>query len=183
VEGNVWSSFRHDPRHPANAGLRAADADRSLVHDVLAEAYADGRLDREELDARSAAASSARTLGELPPLLADLVATGGVPAALSPLPPAELERRAVEKYRADRREAVLRFLGPSLVCVVIWAVVMPGGFFWPAFVIAATFVSLLRTVVRREDLIEANRRSLARRHEKDQRRELERRRRQDRPEA
>src|SRR6187397_2068017 len=46
--GDLWASFQHDPRDPAVAPLRASDADRNLVHGVLTEAFADGRLDREE---------------------------------------------------------------------------------------------------------------------------------------
>ena len=117
---DLWSSFTHDPRRPTNAGLRASDGDRGVVQQVLTEAYADGRLDREEFDSRSAEAVSARTLGELPPLMADLVA----PDSGSPVPVADddLQRQAVAKYQSDRREAVLGLLGPSIVCVVIWLV-------------------------------------------------------------
>src|SRR6185295_13720980 len=71
--GDLWASFQHDPRDPAVAPLRASDADRNVVHGVLTEAFADGRLDREEYDERTAAALRARTLGQLPPLVVDLV--------------------------------------------------------------------------------------------------------------
>src|SRR3954449_13099797 len=70
---DVWASFQHDPRDPAVASLRASDADRNIVHNVLTEAFADGRLDREEYDERTAATMAARTLAQLPPLVADLV--------------------------------------------------------------------------------------------------------------
>ena len=71
--GDLWASFQHDPRDPAAAPLRASDADRNVVHGLLTEAFADGRLDREEYDERSAATLQARTLGEFPALVADLV--------------------------------------------------------------------------------------------------------------
>ena len=45
-----WESFRLDPRQPGHASLRASDADREIVRAVLADAYADGRLTREEYD-------------------------------------------------------------------------------------------------------------------------------------
>ncbi|MFC4784848.1 DUF1707 SHOCT-like domain-containing protein [Nocardioides sp. MAHUQ-72] len=171
---DLWSSFSHDPRDPACAGLRASDADRGVVQQVLAEAYADGRLDREELDSRSTAAGTARTLGELPPLVADLVAAPSARPAgeLARLSGEELQRRAVAEYESDRRDALLAFVGPSLVCVVIWAATNWGewGFFWPAFVIAGTALNLLRTLVRRPDMIDANRRRL----KKKQARELDR---------
>lgn len=167
--GDIWSSFTHDPRPPANAVLRASDADRDVVQQVLVEAYADGRLDREEFDSRSEAAGTARKLGDLPPLVSDLVAR--VPRNHSALVPAgEMQRRAVAKYQSDRREAFLGFLGPSLICVVIWFVLgMGGGFFWPGFVIAGTGINLIRTLVMRQDMIESNRRRL----EKKQAKELE----------
>ena len=167
-EANVWSSFRNDPRQPGNAGLRASDADRAVVQQVLTEAYADGRLDREELDARTATVSSARTLGELPPLLADLVApSSATPTGLDRMTPDQLERRAVAKYGSERREAFLGFVGPSLVTIAIWALVNNNGFFWPMFVMAFTFLNLLRTVVNRTDLIEHNKRTLLKQEERE----------------
>ncbi len=117
----VWASFSHDPRLGANAALRATDGDRDVVHQVLTDAYADGRLDREEFDTRTAQTAAARTLGELPPLLADLVAPAPLPSGgVLPVSAAVLRQRAVAKYRADRRDAFLGFLAPSFICLVIW---------------------------------------------------------------
>jgi hypothetical protein len=170
-EADVWSSFRLDPREPGNAGLRASDADRAVVQQVLTEAYADGRLDREELDARATTAGAARTLGELPPLLADLVAPPSAsPARLERVTRDELERRAVAKYESDRREAFLEFVGPSLVCTAIWFLIGGGGFFWPGFVIVFTFLNVLRVVVNRRDMVENNRRKQLLQEEKEARR-------------
>ncbi|MEV5439757.1 DUF1707 domain-containing protein [Streptomyces sp. NPDC052682] len=56
------------------AGLRASHAERDRVVDVLTVAAGDGRLTAEELDERVGAALSARTLGELAALTADLPA-------------------------------------------------------------------------------------------------------------
>ena len=97
----VWASFSHDPRLGPNAALRATDGDRDVVHQVLADAYADGRLDREEFDTRTAQTAAARTLGELPPLLADLVAPTPVPSG-GERPPEAATRRAA---RAGGRPA------------------------------------------------------------------------------
>ncbi|KKD07501.1 DUF1707 SHOCT-like domain-containing protein [Streptomyces sp. WM6386] len=58
----------------AAVGLRASHADRDRVVDVLRIAAGDGRLTAEELDERLEAALSARTLGELAGLTADLPA-------------------------------------------------------------------------------------------------------------
>ncbi|WP_151769664.1 DUF1707 SHOCT-like domain-containing protein [Streptomyces abyssomicinicus] len=62
--------------------LRASHADRDRVVDVLRVAAGDGLLTAEELDERLEVALSARTLGELEPLTADLppVAVAGAPA-------------------------------------------------------------------------------------------------------
>ena len=57
----VWGALSRDPRVPDQAAMRASDADRDVVLQVLTEAYADGRLDRDELDARTAATQAART--------------------------------------------------------------------------------------------------------------------------
>ena len=67
---NVWPRFRLDPR--LHTRLRAADEDRDIVRECLGEAFADGRLNREELDERLAAVGDARLLGDLLDSLADL---------------------------------------------------------------------------------------------------------------
>jgi hypothetical protein len=52
--------------------MRASDADRDRVAEVLREAFAEGRLDASEHTERIELAYQAKTLGELAPLLADL---------------------------------------------------------------------------------------------------------------
>jgi hypothetical protein len=65
-----------EPSGPgASPGVRASDADRDRVVDVLCAAAGDGRLTADEFDERLEAASSSRTLDELAGLTADL--TGG----------------------------------------------------------------------------------------------------------
>jgi hypothetical protein len=66
-----------DPRH-----LRASDADRELIANVLREAAGDGRLTMAELDERLDAVYAAKTYAELEPITHDLPATGAahVPA-------------------------------------------------------------------------------------------------------
>jgi hypothetical protein len=90
-----------------------------------------------------------------------------------PASPAELRQRAVAKYQADRRDALLGFLAPSLICLVIWFALGPTSFFWPGLVIAGTGINLMSMVVRRENIIEENLRRLAKRQAKEQARELE----------
>lgn len=54
------------------AELRASDADRDRIADVLREALAEGRLDPEEHAERIDAVYRAKTVGELEPLVRDL---------------------------------------------------------------------------------------------------------------
>ncbi|MET8762145.1 DUF1707 domain-containing protein [Lentzea sp. NPDC004782] len=56
--------------------LRASDADRERIAQVLHKATAEGRLDIHELDERLAAVYAAKTYGELAPITADLVLSG-----------------------------------------------------------------------------------------------------------
>jgi hypothetical protein len=167
-----WAEFSADPRDPATASLRASDRDRDVVLRVLAEAYADGRLTREEYDERADVAGRARTLGELPPLVTDLVPQA--PAApgndLVLATPEELQRRAVEAYRASRRRAVSGLASTTLVLTAIWFVLSGGnGFYWPVFVLVFGSANLLRVLLNRRDLVEEERRRL----EKKQRKSLE----------
>ena len=57
---------------PAEADLRASDADRERVAEALREAYAEGRLTAEEHSERVDSVYAAKTLGELVPLTVDL---------------------------------------------------------------------------------------------------------------
>jgi Domain of unknown function (DUF1707) len=69
--------------------LRASDADRDKVTELLHAAYAEGRIRYEEHSERTAAALSARTLDDLAVLTADLVPASPQPAALVPGPDRE----------------------------------------------------------------------------------------------
>ncbi|MYV54567.1 DUF1707 and DUF2154 domain-containing protein [Streptomyces sp. SID3212] len=63
-----------EPVEPA--GIRASDADRDRIADILREALAEGRLDAEEHSDRIDAVYRAKTLGELQPLVRDLPVAG-----------------------------------------------------------------------------------------------------------
>ncbi|MEU1279957.1 DUF1707 domain-containing protein [Streptomyces sp. NPDC005805] len=71
------------PAAPADAepALRASDADRDRIADILRDALAEGRLDAEEHAERIDAVYRAKTMGELEPLVRDLPATGHRSAA------------------------------------------------------------------------------------------------------
>ena len=57
--------------------MRASDADRQLVIEVLHNAYVDGRLTKDELDDRLGQVASARTFNDLAPITHDLVEMRG----------------------------------------------------------------------------------------------------------
>ncbi|MFE9673565.1 DUF1707 domain-containing protein [Streptomyces sp. NPDC006259] len=59
--------------------LRASDADRERVAEVLRDALAEGRLDMTEFEERLDATYRARTYGELTPVTRDLPAAGVAP--------------------------------------------------------------------------------------------------------
>ncbi|MEU9458124.1 DUF1707 domain-containing protein [Streptomyces sp. NPDC048312] len=63
------------------AGIRASDADRDRIADILREAMAEGRLTAEEHAERVDAVYRAKTVGELEPLVRDLPAPGGAARA------------------------------------------------------------------------------------------------------
>ena len=176
MSSSAWDRFAHDPRSPRTAALRASDRDRDVALDVLGEAFADGRLDREEYDARAAAVTAARTLGDLVEHLSDLVPD---PLDRSPvvrhaagLPvPTDVHEQAVRRWAKDRREALTGLVGLSLITWTIWAVTMLGGFPWPLFPVLAAVVNLLRIQMQKQDIVEDHERSLLKRQAK----ELERR--------
>ena len=173
----VWARFTQDPRTPSAAGLRAADRDRDVVLQVLSEGYADGRLDRQEYDERAETASRTKTLGELPPLIADLVpdTPTGPGRELATASPRDLDQRAVAAYQARRRNALSGMLVPTVITFVIWFAINfgPNGwqfsFPWPVFVLLGTGINLIRVLVHKQDLILEEREKL----EKKRRRALE----------
>jgi hypothetical protein len=134
--------------------MRASDADREVVRAVLVDAYADGRLTREEYDDRLNTLYGSRTLGELPALVTDLVLPDGPAMAPAPLLAAELRQRGARKWRKDVEESIAAFLVPAIICTVIWIAATGRGFFWPAFPMLFLGINLLKTVVQRESVIE-----------------------------
>lgn len=69
------------PEGPDPREIRASDADRDQIAEVLRRAAGDGRLTLEELDERLSALYSAKTYGELEPITRDLpIGTETAPA-------------------------------------------------------------------------------------------------------
>ncbi len=73
---------RVDHRH-----LRASDADRERVAEVLRNSAAEGRLELDELDERLRAVYAARTYADLEPILVDLPVASASPVGLEGVPP------------------------------------------------------------------------------------------------
>lgn len=149
----LWGRFEHDPRDPAYAGMRASDRDRAVVHDALAEAYAEGRIDRDELDERSSQVEAAKTYGALVLPLRDLAVDAAVPA-VSRESRAELERQARAKYREELGEAFMGVLIPNLICWAIWWMTGHDGFVWPVFVLIPTVGNFIRVLAGRQAMVE-----------------------------
>lgn len=160
--GSIWERFTHDPRHEEHARLRAADRDRDVVNDVLGTAYAEGRLTPEELDERTDRVARVRTLGELPAVIDDLVAPTSLRTPAVPDRRTEAERR----YRQQRQQALLAFLTPTLICWVVWAATMFGGFAWPVFVMIGTGIRFFQLSVTKEDAILSIERDLEKKERK-----------------
>jgi len=93
---------------PAAAGgdqLRAGHADREQAVEVLKDAFAQGRLDKDELDARVGHALASRTYTELAALTAD------IPVGLT------RARPPGDPWRATK-----------VACGVVYALILPGLF-------------------------------------------------------
>jgi len=93
---------------PSSPALRASDADRDRVIELLHSALADGRLDPAEFDERLDAALAARTFEALAPITADLIAAPGSATALT-LPPAGTPAKpAAELLTINERHGSVR---------------------------------------------------------------------------
>jgi hypothetical protein len=91
----------------SSPALRASDADRDRVTELLRAAVADGRLDPAEFDQRLDAALTARTIGALAPLTADLITApghDGSPALPLAGPPAAELLTIRERHGSVRRD-------------------------------------------------------------------------------
>ena len=126
---------------PERPELRIGDAERDAVVDSLKAHFGAGRLSIDEFEERTAQALSARTVGELVPLTADLPVPRPAPVpARRPLP-ADPWARA---YSLHVRVAVLL----AVLSVLIW--VFSLGYlspFWPLVVILGSV--LVHWAVRR----------------------------------
>lgn len=124
-------------------GIRASDADRTVVADRLRAALDDGRLTITEYDDRLRLAYAAVTYGDLVPLTADLPPAPPVVAQPPPAPVVPL---------AARLAPVRGWLASNVIFVAIWGwTSIAAGhlvFFWPAFILLFTAVGPVRRALR-----------------------------------
>ena len=106
--------------------IRASDADREQVIDVLKDAFVRGRLTKDELTARAGRALVSRTYAELTAITADILVT--IPAWLT-------EARPSRPDRAPARKPVNKRAVAWTTCMIIlpptvWAAFLTysGGF-------------------------------------------------------
>lgn len=132
----AWERFTADPRRPRNAATRIGHADRDLIADVLADAYAVGKLDTDEYNDRLDKAMALKTTGEILPLIGDVVGTAGEPARL----PARGKKIA---------SGILYLIAGSVVAlnIVIWALASASAgallYFWPMWVAVGMLVPVI----------------------------------------
>jgi Domain of unknown function (DUF1707) len=112
--------------------IRASDADRSRVVQLLSEHTGAGRLTLAEFEERTSAAYQARMVSDLDPLLADL-----------PVPSAR-PMSAARPVRRDRRPHWMwwprsAWAFTAVLCLAIWGLTsLAAGkpiYFWPFWVI------------------------------------------------
>jgi Domain of unknown function (DUF1707) len=112
VSASFWPAG--EPSGPGSwPGMRASDADRDRVMEVLRVAARDGRLTPDELDERLEAALSSRTIGDLALLTADLVAEPGTPGG--PGGPGVAVAQPEDLIRIDQRGGSVRRTGRWVV--------------------------------------------------------------------
>ena len=95
--------------------FRAADSDRELVVEVLKGAFVQGRLTKDEFDARVGRTFTSRTYAELAALTADI-----------PAEPAEARRRREPRRQVSRR-AVAWSTGVVVAAVIVVAALLTGN--------------------------------------------------------
>jgi hypothetical protein len=108
-----------------NSGhIRASDADRDQVIEVLKDAFVRGRLTKDELSVRAGLALVSRTYAELSAVTADILVT--VPAWLTQARPA----RPVPARKPVNRKAVALATCMVILPPTVWAAFLTysGGF-------------------------------------------------------
>lgn len=113
-----------------NPSIRASDADRERVVELLRQHSAEGRITSDEFDERMSAAYAAKTMGALAELTTDLP----VDLAEHTRQQVELARQKANKVPLSRqmRAAISSWASLAVVLTVVW-VISGGGYYWPAW--------------------------------------------------
>jgi len=106
--------------------IRASDADREQVIDVLKDAFVRGRLTKDELSVRAGRALVSRTYAELTGITADILVT--IPAWLTEAPPPKPDR--VPARKPMNKKAVAWTTCMIILPPTVWAAFLTfsGGF-------------------------------------------------------
>ena len=120
--------------------LRIGDAERDAAVEALSEHFAAGRLSKDEFDERTTAAWTARTLGALAPLFADLPApqapaspvstTLGVTRPGSTRSSTRAWRRRVGWFPIPPFPVIALLVVLGVAGVIPWFVVAIGAWLW-----------------------------------------------------
>ena len=113
-----------------NPSIRASDADRERVVEILRQHSVEGRITADEFEERMAAAYEAKTLGALAELTTDLP----VDLAEHAQRQRELARKAKPRRTLVKqvRQEISGIASLGVVLSTIW-VISGGGYFWPAW--------------------------------------------------
>jgi hypothetical protein len=112
--------------------MRASDADRDRVADTLQAAFAQGRLTKDEFDARIGQTFASRTYAEL------ATVTASIPARPAPVPPP----RTAPRRRAGNaaRWGISGLITPAILAAAFGLAATPGAGGYGAIAFAIAFV-------------------------------------------
>jgi class 3 adenylate cyclase len=118
--------------------VRVSDSDRDETANLLRRHVSDGRLTMEEFSERLAEVYDARTRSDLQRTLRDLPDLNERKVPARPSSDPERERR-IHRFRRN----LSGWFTPNFICIGIWAVTSPHGYFWPIWVLIPTTVGFV----------------------------------------
>ena len=154
IRAGLGQLLEADPRSADNQHLLASDLDRSNAGRILVGSYAEGRLEHDEYQQRLSQATRAKTLGELEPVLSDVVVNPGSVVAPAPVEMPE-EDSGQTKRPTGQTKRPTRMVGPvpswyvstNVICNVVWLVSVIGAgrlnYYWPMWVLIGTSIAVI----------------------------------------
>lgn len=143
--------------------MRAGDSDRDTAREILTEAYAQGRIDRQEYDQRIESTLQAHYLGQLVPVLNDISVTplDQSPARSNLTEPA---RRSFWQRRSGAVKSAVFVVGITNL-VWLWTSITSGHltYYWPMWPALGMAIMLLAALVFPKDEEESESRDRNRR--------------------